>query len=137
MREGRKREFPQIAANAMPDATAEQTFLSAKLDWPDRLTADLHLTRRLLSCRAKYIVPLLKSGFEKAQAVIAADGMLRATWQFRHESLYLHANLTDARCETIDVRAAQSIFSTHDGGLDAIPPWFVAFSLGPPSTVRP
>jgi 1,4-alpha-glucan branching enzyme len=108
VREGRLREFaafdgfggPQAHA-AIPDPVAFDTFLSAKLDWQERLEGEhgdwWRLFQQLLALRRRHLVPLLALPPEKpADYGVFAERAVQVRWYLGAGARYtLSLNLGD------------------------------------------
>ena len=142
VREGRRREFKSFAAFAddtsvIPDPTEEKTFLNSKIDW-DEAEREPHRgiwadTRNLLQIRHQTVVPLTKSGFEGAFAVLPAPGVIDCTWRFEAGTLRFVVNVgSDEYSATAD--GGQVIWAS---GLSRqalqLPPWTGVFLIGAPA----
>ena len=84
VRRGRRAEFkdfPEFADPArsaeIPDPLAEETFLSAKLDWDDMNEDRLALYRELLRHRARFIRPLLPRIERGGDALVLGEQAIR------------------------------------------------------------
>jgi maltooligosyltrehalose trehalohydrolase len=128
VREGRRREFRDAYAghgdHSPPDPLAEQTFQDAKIDWKKAdhgLTARRRqLVRRLLECRAKYIVPRL-ADLKAYSADASVDGtVLSAWWRLDGGVLHCLANLADT---AVPVSPPPGGVIWNDTYVDLLPPW--------------
>ena len=140
VREGRRAEFarfPEFEDPAkrerIPDPTAEDTFISAKLDWKcvsHGVHADwVCLYQELLEIRRREIVPRLKgaqSGCYKA----LGEGAVAVCWRMGDGAkLSLTANLTDKPLECMISRTDRCLWragAEDDGSLAA---WDVLWSI--------
>lgn len=139
VREGRRREFerfPQFR-DRLPDPCAEETFASAKLDWP-ALGREPHRSwldwyRQIIAVRAREIMPRLRgiSGGAASYATIG-DAGLRVAWRLGDGSkLLLHANFGEAALRLDAARPGRLLFlqgTKHWRG-NVMPPESVAFHL--------
>jgi maltooligosyltrehalose trehalohydrolase len=136
VRDGRRAEFarfPEFQDPArrelIPDPTAEQTFLSAKLDW-EHATQGAHadwfrLYRELLAVRRREILPLLKSA-ESGRYKVLRDGALSVLWQMGDRTrLHLVANLSPEPLVHSMAQAGRRIWPLEARGDVPIDPWTV------------
>ncbi len=147
VRTGRRQEFASFPEfkdpkrrESIPDPQAEETFLSAKLDWSEidapNHAQSLEWYRRILGVRRQAELPLLRriSGDAGSYEIIG-PGAVIVRWQLDGgEQLQLEANLSDK---------AQSGFSTIQKGIlwhegtqpqgNQFAPWTVRWSLQPRS----
>jgi maltooligosyltrehalose trehalohydrolase len=139
VREGRRREFKSFAAFAddtsvIPDPTEAKTFSDSKMDWSEidrsphrEVWAD---TRNLLQIRHQTVVPLTKSRYLGAEAVLPRPDVVDCTWRFSGGTLRFVANLGEAPFET----AAQGLHVVWASGTvgEAIhlPSWTGVFLTG-------
>ncbi len=147
VRTGRRQEFASFPEfkdpkrrESIPDPQAEETFLSAKLDWSEIDTPNhaqsLEWYRRILAVRRQAELPLLKriSGGAGSYEIIGAGAVI-VRWQLDGgQQLQLEANLSDN---------AQSGFSSihkdilwHEGTQpqsNQFAPWTVRWSFQPAS----
>ena len=104
VREGRRREFRSFAAfaddekaKAIPDPTAEATFLRSKIDWSERSRSPhrevLEVTRHLLGLRRAEVVPLTKSAWLGGTADQSRPDVIDVTWRFAAGTLRFVANV--------------------------------------------
>ena len=141
VRDGRRQEFARFAEfqdvktrERIPDPTAEETFLSAKLDWnePKRgVHAEWRkFYRRLLAIRHAELVPRLKGiGGNCGRYEVLGQQAVRAGWTLADGSeLMLVANLsaTPLPAEVPDGRVLWREGSCSGG---EFAPWTVLFSL--------
>ncbi|MCJ2111969.1 malto-oligosyltrehalose trehalohydrolase [Methylobacterium sp. E-025] len=105
VREGRRKEFKSFAAFAddtsvIPDPTEAETFEASKLDWSERERSPhrevLAETTRLLALRRDVVVPLAKSGYRNAKAVLPRADVVDCTWSYAGGTLRFVANVGDA-----------------------------------------
>jgi malto-oligosyltrehalose trehalohydrolase len=144
---GRRNEFAHFARfsdpevrDRIPDPSAEQTFLSSRLDWSACLQTTgrewLEFYRRLLSLRREHLVPRLSEACA-IQGQYQAHGTrgLTAQWQFADSAtLSLFANLSDQPLPGLEPPAGSTIFSTQLEGEfrgGTLPPWSVVWCLKP------
>jgi maltooligosyltrehalose trehalohydrolase len=139
VREGRRAEFarfPEFQDPArreqIPDPTAEQTFVSAKLDWK-RATEGIHadwvsLYRELLAIRHREIVPRLR-GAHSGHYKILSKGAVSVCWQMGDGAkLSLMANLADKPVECSIAPADHRLWRAGVGD-DRLAPWDVLWSI--------
>lgn len=140
VREGRRAEFarfPEFEDPAkrerIPDPTAEDTFISAKLDWKC-VSQDLHaewvsLYQGLLEIRHREIVPRLKGALSGCYEVLG-EGAVAVCWRMGDGAkLSLIANLTDKPLECMISRTDRCLWragAEDDGSLAA---WEVLWSI--------
>jgi maltooligosyltrehalose trehalohydrolase len=138
VREGRREEFRPFfethrgSPDDLPDPLAEETFLSAKLDWPalEREPRRSHLARfrALMALRRDLVWPLLADAYRGAEA--GHEGSVFAvTWRFASGSLTLIANFADhpGRIDGPDEPPAATLGSvSRDGRLVLLGPWAAA-----------
>ncbi len=109
IRNGRREEFAKFpefqdpaVRDRIPDPTALDTFLSAKLDWNNRNKGEhgewLDWYRRILAVRRKDVAPRLENAPGDAASHGVIDGRgVRVCWRLGDGSrLHLLANLSDA-----------------------------------------
>ena len=139
VREGRRNEFakfPEFRDHAsrerIPDPTAEQTFISAKLDWASA-GQGAHagwtgLYRELLALRHRDIVPRLR-GAQSGQYRVLGKGAVAIRWQMGDGAqLNLTANLHDQTLARPIPLVGRRIWSS--GVLeDKLGPWGVLWSI--------
>jgi maltooligosyltrehalose trehalohydrolase len=134
VREGRRAEFAKFEkfAGEVPDPTAEETFLRAKLDWSDPTVAQhserLDYVRRLLTLRRAKIVPL-RAGQGTFQPF--EERGVEVCWPLSDgERLILLANLSSMWLPNIKRPAAAPLFATAPLSAEddtALPPWWVGW----------
>lgn len=100
VRDGRAAEFAGIAAlgDQVPDPNAIETFNASKLSWKEDAHAArwLETTRRCLSFRHQYVVPMLKSGrIGSPEVQRIGQSAIQARWTFADRSLQLALNFGD------------------------------------------
>ena len=137
VREGRRREFAQIAEfgtaagrEAIPDPNAPETFALAKLDWTEPESgphaARLRLFRQLISLRAGHVVPLLRSGAPTVEAERTGT-CLTVRYAFPRGTLTLTMNLAAEAAGAAGAaeRPGNGLFETHAVAPgDDVPPWY-------------
>jgi malto-oligosyltrehalose trehalohydrolase len=139
VRKGRREEFsrfpefhdPEQRAR-IPDPQAEETFLSAKLDWhpsgqpPHEEWLDWY--RRILAARTQFIEPIRDCIQHGGTFQVLGPGCVSVQWKSGPQTLKLQANLSAV---PIAGPIFSSVFwkegSTGDGGL--LQPWTVVWSL--------
>jgi maltooligosyltrehalose trehalohydrolase len=141
VREGRRKEFARFpefqdaeTRERIPDPTAEETFLSAKLDW-DEAGKGAHgewreFYRRLVDLRRAEIVPRLKGiGGHCGRYEVLGHLAVLVEWLLGDGSLLtLVANLNAAPVEAYDPEGRRLwLEGSVDGG--RLAPWTVLFSL--------
>jgi 1,4-alpha-glucan branching enzyme len=160
--EGRRQEFARFdrfrdpkAREAIPDACAPATFLSAKLRWED-IPGEPHpsspfargrrgggeevnsmkwlsLYRKLLRLRRVVLIPRLTSlAAGGATYALITPGGLHVRWPLTDDSLYeLFANLGDAPIDHVEFPAHRPLYASPGLSLAAgvLPPWTVAWFL--------
>jgi maltooligosyltrehalose trehalohydrolase len=140
VRDGRRAEFarfPEFQDPArrelIPDPTAEQTFLSAKLDW-EHATQGAHadwfrLYRELLAVRRREILPLLKSA-ESGRYEVLREGAVSVLWQMGDRTrLHLIANLSPEPLVHSMAQAGRRIWPLEVRRDVPIDPWTVLWSV--------
>ena len=140
VREGRRAEFarfPEFEDPAkrerIPDPTAEDTFISAKLDWKcvsHGVHADwVCLYQELLEIRRREIVPRLKgaqSGCYKA----LGEGAVAVCWRMGDGAkLSLTANLTDKPLQCMISRSDQRLWRAVAENGGSLAAWDVLWSI--------
>jgi malto-oligosyltrehalose trehalohydrolase len=143
VREGRGQEFarfPQFqdaAARArIPDPLAETTFLSAKLDWAQRLQAPhrerLDWYRRVLAARRHRITPLIPSISRGGRHELIGQDAVTATWSADAGELMLAANLSARAVSGFPSSTGAEIWAEGIAGADGtFGPWTVRWSIEP------
>jgi maltooligosyltrehalose trehalohydrolase len=147
VREGRHAEFDRFtqfkSADAharIPDPASEETFLRSKLDWSSMKSAShfswLCFYRRLLECRRREILPLIKdilpgaSKFETQGARAVSVG-----WALKGgRKLSMIANFDNAGLNRAKPLHGTLLYTTVEGSTDLlcagfVPPWSVAWFL--------
>ncbi|MDB5581425.1 MAG: malto-oligosyltrehalose trehalohydrolase, partial [Bradyrhizobium sp.] len=140
VREGRRNEFAKFpefhdpaSRERIPDPTAEQTFVSAKLDWR-RATEGGHadwanLYRRLLAIRHREIVPRLR-GAQSGQHATLAEGAVSVRWTMGDGSrLLLTANLGAKLLASAIAPAGRQLWSAGVRDDLSFAPWGVHWSI--------
>ena len=132
MREGRRREFKSFAAFAddtsvIPDPTEGKTFADSKLDWSERERSPhrevLAETTRLLGLRRDVVVPLAKSGYRGAEAVLPRPDVVDCTWRFGAGTLRFIANV-GAEPFAVAANGGRLIWTNAPDGMgDSLPAW--------------
>ena len=141
VRDGRRAEFSkfpefQDPANLaeIPDATALETFESAKLNWDEvddpehRDCVDLY--RRLIATRRREIVPRLSglSGHHGRYEVLD-DLAVKVQWELNGATLTLLANLKDRPAPSPRMPPGRTIWSVNDEGASYLSAWAVLWSV--------
>lgn len=98
---GRRSEFAgfsAFSASEVPDPIDMETFRASRLDRRRKETpegqATLEFTRRLLSLRARHVVPYLAgTGPNAGRVLVAEDGLIAVDWALNGATLGLRANL--------------------------------------------
>lgn len=139
VREGRRQEFKSFAAfaddtSAIPDPTEAATFAASKLDWSERARSPhrevLAETTHLLALRRDVVVPLAKSGYRGAEAVLPRAGVVDCTWRFAGGTLRFVANLGDADF-SLDAGGASVVWTNApDAAPATLPAWTGVFLTG-------
>ena len=142
VRNGRREEFrhfpafhDEAARERIPDPTAEDTFLSAKLDWNSLATpshrAALSRTHRLLQVRRERVIPLIgRMGPHAGRYTLFGEGAVTTRWRTEDGStLRLDANLKPDSQHGFGDPEGQEIWreGDHDGGV--LGPWAVRWSV--------
>jgi malto-oligosyltrehalose trehalohydrolase len=139
VRKGRREEFsrfPQFQdpeqRESIPDPQAEETFLSAKLNW-DESTQPLHEEwldwyRRILAARKQFIEPLRESIQHGGTFQVLAPRCVSVQWPSGSGTLKVQANLSDAPVAAAPILS--SVFwkegAIDDGGR-LLQPWTVVW----------
>jgi maltooligosyltrehalose trehalohydrolase len=142
VRNGRRAEFARFPEfqdperrELIPDPTARDTFLSAKLGWDEAQRGEhaewLALYRQLLALRRAEIIPRLRGiGGDCGRYEVLGDGAVRVRWTLGDGArLTLAANLKGRTEADFGAPAGRMLFSignAEDGGLG---PWSVVWSL--------
>jgi len=140
VREGRRNEFAKFpefhdpkSRERIPDPTAEQTFLSAKLDW-DQATQGKHaqwveLYRDLLAVRHREIIPRLR-GAQSGSYEIVGESAVAVRWRMGDGSrLYLSANLSSKLLATRVVSGGRALWGVGVAETCSLAPWSVFWSM--------
>jgi len=137
VREGRKQELSRLpgfdAAHAL-DATAETTFLAAKLDWQTRRETGglLAFYRALLALRQREIVPRLQHLQAGSGRYDPDAGHVKVEWRLGGSSrLLLAANLSATSVPNEAPGLGAPLFALGDVGQAHLPPWSVGWWLVP------
>jgi maltooligosyltrehalose trehalohydrolase len=139
VRDGRRNEFAKFpefhdpaSRERIPDPTAKQTFLSAKLDWGqtgEGVHADwVRLYRELLAVRHREIVPRLR-GAQSGRYEVLGKGAVTVRWRMGDGTdLVLTANLADETLLRPIPSARRRLFccGVVENGLA---PWGVLWSI--------
>ena len=140
VRAGRAAELAAIPGGDDPDnppadPMAEQTFLSAKLDWSDLASpqseAHLDLYRRLIALRRAEIVPRLTGiGGHCGNYEVIGPTAVRITWTLVDDTkLSLLANLSPEPLEGVDVGSEAPLWLEGTVTPEGLGPWSVLFRL--------
>ncbi len=132
VRAGRRKEFEAAYAaaahgeHAPPDPLSAATFSDAKIDWSKISQGEWaerrQFVRRLLECRARYLVPRL-ADLQNWSADASCDGtVVCASWRFGGGALHLSANLGDFSA-LADPPPGKAIW--HVMTERTLPPWSV------------
>jgi maltooligosyltrehalose trehalohydrolase len=140
VREGRRAEFarfPEFEDPAkrerIPDPTAEDTFISAKLDWKC-VSQGVHaewvsLYQELLEIRDREIVPRLKGALSGCYEVLG-EGAVTVRWRMGDGAkLCLIANLTDKPLECMINRTDQRLWRAGAEDRGSLAAWDVLWSI--------
>jgi maltooligosyltrehalose trehalohydrolase len=140
VREGRRNEFAKFAEfrdpvsrERIPDPTAEETFLSAKLDWT-RATHSGHadwvsLYREILSVRRREIVPRLR-GAQCGRYEILGAGAVSVRWRMGDGAwLSLIANLAPEILTSRTAPTGRLLWGAAVEHDVALAPWSVIWSI--------
>jgi malto-oligosyltrehalose trehalohydrolase len=142
VREGRRAEFARFpefrdpkTRQRIPDPTAHETFISAKLRW-DAAASGIHaewrsLYRHLLSLRRTEIVPRLqKMSGNCARYRVLGAGTVLVEWRIGGGlKLTLTANLSGKPLAGVAQQYGRTIFSVGSIADGRMGPWSVAWSL--------
>jgi maltooligosyltrehalose trehalohydrolase len=138
--EGRRAEFARFPEfddparrEQIPDPTAEQTFVSAKLDWGSATKGDhaewTSLYRKLLDIRHREIVPRLR-GAHSGRYEVLGEGAVSVCWQMGDGAkLALLANLADKPLECSMVPGGRRLWCVGVGNRRSISPWGMLWSI--------
>ncbi|NVO16269.1 MAG: malto-oligosyltrehalose trehalohydrolase [Rhodoplanes sp.] len=140
VREGRRAEFarfpefrdPKQREN-IPDPTAPETFLSAKLDWT-ALGREPHATwlafyRDILAVRHREIVPRLRGGTRAGRYEVIGPGAVRVAWRLGGATLRLLANLSADPLDGVEAPAGRQIWCEGAVQMVGFAPWTVVWTL--------
>ena len=140
VREGRRNEFAKfpefhdpVSRERIPDPTAEQTFMSAKLDW-SRASHGAHadcaaLYRELLALRHRDIVPRLR-GARSGQYSVLGKGAVAVRWRMGDGTqLLLIANLCHEPLAHPIPKGGRRIWCTGVRQDFTLGPWGVSWSI--------
>ena len=136
VRKGRRREFPDMPAEQLPDPTDPRTFASAVLDWRRMLTTaaqqwlDLHT--RLLRLRRELIVPRLHAMHPVPGSFQRLGGQaIAAAWEGEGVGVSMLANLGPNARGGVELPPGGCIYATPrfpaQGSSVTLPPWSVAW----------
>jgi maltooligosyltrehalose trehalohydrolase len=140
VREGRRNEFAKFAEfrdpasrERIPDPTAEETFLSAKLDWTYATQAGhadwVSLYRELLSVRRREIVPRLK-GAQGGRYEILGASAVSVRWRMGDGAwLSLTANLSPKSLISQTAPTGRLLWGAAIENDSAFAPWSVRWSI--------
>jgi malto-oligosyltrehalose trehalohydrolase len=141
VRKGRREEFSRFPEfhdpeqrESIPDPQAEETFLSAKLDWDEtaqpRQSEWLDWYRRILAARKQFIEPIRESIQHGGTFQVLAPGCVSVQWQAGLGTLNLRANLSAV--PVAGSRILSAVF-WKEGGIDdggrLLQPWAVVWSM--------
>ncbi len=142
VREGRRKEFASFPEfqdpakrESIPDPQADQTFLSAKLNWDElrnpgsRQWVDWYCN--ILACRRQSLPIYARIGGFAGSWQILADGALIVRWSLDDGGeLQLAANLTEKSQPNFPPPAAHTIWQEgHFTGSGEAAPWSVRWSV--------
>jgi maltooligosyltrehalose trehalohydrolase len=142
VREGRRNEFAKFpefqdpaSRESIPDPTAEQTFVSAKLDWTQATEGEhakwVLLYRELLGIRHREIVPRLKDA-RSGQSRILVNGAVSVRWHMGDGAqLALVANLAAEAAAVSVVPAGRRLWANGILESSSLAPWSVFWSIDP------
>jgi malto-oligosyltrehalose trehalohydrolase/4-alpha-glucanotransferase len=153
VRKGRREEFARFPEfqdpqrrEHIPDATAIETFVAAKLDWED-LTREPHANwcewyRRALRVRREEITPRLERLRRGGDFRVIGPGAVAVTWSPAEgdgEQLLLEANLSGASVDGFSARIGRILW--QEGHVEAeahgrLGAYSVRWSVAAPSTER-
>ncbi|WP_037066631.1 malto-oligosyltrehalose trehalohydrolase [Allorhizobium undicola] len=139
IREGRLKEMAGLPgfdgdAGSLPDPITEETFLSAKLDWDERLhpahALRLQLYKELIALRKRKIVPRLAGMGGHAGRANASNEILHVEWWLADGSLLsLYANLTDEARLVPEAPDGDILWSNVEWNEGQMRPWMVVWAL--------
>lgn len=135
VRNGRREELsrlPGFDAEDLPDPTASNTFLSAKLDWSQFSSVEAQEYRAfyqsLLAIRRERIVPLLSKIKGPGTSVSVGD-ISQVEWQAGDQTLMLICNLTNEEVPSpVDEPSSEKLFLTGSRE-ERLAPWTVYWAL--------
>jgi 1,4-alpha-glucan branching enzyme len=140
VREGRRNEFAKFrefqdpsSRERIPDPTAEETFVSAKLDW-ERADEGVHadwfrLYRELLEIRHREIVPRLR-GAQSGRYDLLGEGAVSVRWRMGDGTqLSLLANLAAKPLPASIASAGQWLWSSGILEDTTLAPWGVLWAI--------
>jgi len=140
VREGRRAEFAKFPEfqheeqrARIPDPTAKETFLSAKLQW-NEMNQGIHagwrrFYKELLALRHLEIIPRLK-GAKSGIYETPGEAAVRISWTLGDGStLTLCANLKDRAQPDFAAPEGRRIWSEGEAGTDTLGPWSVLWTL--------
>lgn len=143
VRQGRREQLKKTGQlpheknlDAAPDAQAESTFLSAKLNW-DELRDALHTAQRdwyarVLAARQTMLVPRLKGLYRSCGHYrILGPGQLAVDWVLEDATLLLAANLCSQPTSGFEFVTEQQVFWLEGSQSDekTLAPWSVRWAL--------
>ena len=140
VRNGRRAEFARFPEfqdpeqrERIPDPTARETFLSAKLRWEDAregVHAHWHdWYRRVLAVRHAEIIPRLRRA-GSGRFEILDELAIRVRWSLEGESqLLLTANLKATAVAGVELPPGRTLWSEGSLGDGAVGPWTVVWML--------
>jgi maltooligosyltrehalose trehalohydrolase len=138
VREGRKREFghdPDQAGDLgdAPDATRQETFLSAKLRWAEREKGDhagmLDHYRRLIGLRRRHVLPLLDRIGGRPADHHVKDKVVEVRWHAGDEMLILLANLGERSVPVMAPPGARCFYPEAGSLPGPLAPWTVCWMI--------
>ena len=144
VRNGRRSEFARFAEfqdeasrARIPDPIAEETFLSAKLDWDavsrEPHAARLRLYRRLLDVRRREIVPRLgRTLRHSGEWDVLGASAVRVVWPLENNGrLVLSTALSSDGIEKVDLIGGRAIWTEGDVSRDQgrLGPWSVLWTI--------
>jgi malto-oligosyltrehalose trehalohydrolase len=142
VRKGRRAEFAKFPEfqdpeqrERIPDPTAEETFLSAKLRW-DEAGQGIHAEwrdwyRRVLAVRQAEIIPRLKDvGANSGSYEILDDLAVRVRWSLGGGTeLVLTANLKAEPLTAVELPQGRVLWSEGSAETGGLGPWSVVWTL--------
>jgi malto-oligosyltrehalose trehalohydrolase len=143
VRNGRRAEFAKFPEfqdarqrQRIPDPTARETYLSAKLRWEDARDGahaeSLDWYRRVLAIRHAEIIPRLKDMDGNAgQFEVLGDAALVVRWMLGDSSeLMLAANLKATALPGFSLPSGRILWSEGSAEAGQLAPWSVVWTLG-------